>query len=187
MKSDRRVRYTKQVIKENFLALLLTKPTKKITVKELCEKAEINRTTFYSHYDDIYSLTEELQTESINEIKKRLLQYSSKGNDMILYFVKILQESHPYYSRYIFIDDNSKYFLRLFLECKDFILSHWISSQQNKTIQTQQEWLYSFLASGSASVLRTWLMGGMKESAEEVADFLNQLIACYDIFLKKNG
>jgi AcrR family transcriptional regulator len=183
MKSDRRIRYTKKVIKESFMDLLLTRPSHKITVKEVCEKAEINRTTFYSHYDDIYSLTEEMQKDSITDIKQSLLQYSDNGTDMTLYFVKILQSSFPYASKYIFYDDNSKYFIRLFSECKDLILSQWVKSHTRIT-PTQQEWLYTFLASGCAGILRTWFMTGMKESAEEVADFLNQLIACHDVFFK---
>ncbi|HHV12605.1 MAG TPA: TetR family transcriptional regulator [Clostridiales bacterium] len=187
MRSDRRVRYTKQLIKDMFLELLLEKPSHKITVKELCERADINRTTFYSHYEGIYSLAEELEMESIAEIKQRLLQYSIDGNNnTTLYFVKILQENHPYSNKYIFCNDNSKYFTRLFSECKDLILSHWIT-RQSKMTPAQQEWLYTFLASGCTGVLRTWVMGGMKESAEEVADFINQLIACYDTFLKVNG
>ena len=181
MKSDRRVRYTKQVIKENFLELLLHRPSHKITVKELCEKAEINRTTFYSHYDDIYSLTEELQMESINEIKQSLLKYSAKEKDMVLYFVKVLKENHPFYNEYIFHDENSKFFIRLFSECKDLILSQWIT-RESKISQTQQEWLYTFLSSGCTGVLRTWIMDGMKESTDEVAGFLNQLIASYNAF-----
>ena len=53
-KTDARVRYTRRVIKESFLALLHEKPINKITVKEVCEAAEINRATFYSHYTNKY-------------------------------------------------------------------------------------------------------------------------------------
>ena len=46
-KIDVRARYTRKIIKESFYTLLREKPVEKITVKELCEKAEINRSTFY--------------------------------------------------------------------------------------------------------------------------------------------
>ena len=42
-KSDARVRYTQRVLKESFLSLLREKPVNKITVKEVCELAELNR------------------------------------------------------------------------------------------------------------------------------------------------
>lgn len=51
VKNDRRVRYTKKVIKESLLELLKTTPFEQITVKALCQKAEINRATFYTHYE----------------------------------------------------------------------------------------------------------------------------------------
>ena len=50
MKTDARVRYTVHMIQNIFLELLKEKPIAKITVKEICERAEINRSTFYKHY-----------------------------------------------------------------------------------------------------------------------------------------
>lgn len=50
MKTDARVRYTVHMIQNVFLELLKEKPVAKITVKEICEHAEINRSTFYKHY-----------------------------------------------------------------------------------------------------------------------------------------
>ena len=53
---DRRVKYTKKVIKDTFLSLLEKKNISNISVKELCEMADINRGTFYRYYIDIYDL-----------------------------------------------------------------------------------------------------------------------------------
>jgi len=49
MKTDARTRYTLKVIEKSLITLLKEKPMNKITVKELCELAEINRATFYTH------------------------------------------------------------------------------------------------------------------------------------------
>ena len=46
---DIRVKKTKRAIQKAFVALLREKPIEKITVKEIAERAEINKTTFYSH------------------------------------------------------------------------------------------------------------------------------------------
>ena len=48
--NDARVRYTQKVLKDSLLQLLEKKPINKITVKEVCELAELNRATFYAHY-----------------------------------------------------------------------------------------------------------------------------------------
>ena len=50
---DRRVKYTKKVIKDTFLSLLEEKDITNISVKELCEVADVNRGTFYRYYEDI--------------------------------------------------------------------------------------------------------------------------------------
>lgn len=49
MKEDRRTRYTKNIIKDTLLELMHQKSFDKITVTELCRKAEINRGTFVTN------------------------------------------------------------------------------------------------------------------------------------------
>ena len=51
-KTDARKRYTQMVLKRSLLKLLKEKPVNKITVKEVCELAQLNRATFYAHYSD---------------------------------------------------------------------------------------------------------------------------------------
>lgn len=51
-KADRRILKTRAAIKEAFFSILEYKPVEKITVRELCDKADINRSSFYDHYID---------------------------------------------------------------------------------------------------------------------------------------
>ena len=51
-KMDARKRYTQMVLKQSFLKLLKEKPVNRITVKEVCALAQLNRATFYAHYSD---------------------------------------------------------------------------------------------------------------------------------------
>ena len=67
-KSDLRIRKTEQAIKNAFIELRAKKPLEKITVKELCELALINKSTFYSHYEDIYALSESMEQETVESI-----------------------------------------------------------------------------------------------------------------------
>lgn len=66
-KQDARVRYTKMVIRNSLLELLRIKPIAKITVTEICERADINRATFYAHYSDPSDLLHSLEAEVIEE------------------------------------------------------------------------------------------------------------------------
>lgn len=65
---DIRVEKTLKSIKNAFMELRSKKALEKISVKELCELACINKSTFYSHYSDIYALSESLEIETVNSI-----------------------------------------------------------------------------------------------------------------------
>lgn len=62
---DIRVKKTKRAIQKAFVALLREKPIEKITVKEIAERAEINKTTFYSHYETLDALTAEMERQTV--------------------------------------------------------------------------------------------------------------------------
>ncbi|WP_338121478.1 hypothetical protein [Halalkalibacterium halodurans] len=49
VKLDRRKKYTRMVLKESLMKLMQEKPLSNITIKEICDLADINRSTFYSH------------------------------------------------------------------------------------------------------------------------------------------
>lgn len=65
---NRRIKKTKKSIINTFLELRSKKPIEKITVKELCDKAEINKSTFYTYFKDIYDLSEHLESQIANEV-----------------------------------------------------------------------------------------------------------------------
>lgn len=69
---DLRTEKTKNNIINAFIELRSRKPLEKITVKELSELALINKSTFYSHYKDIFDLSDSLETEITTSIVKNI-------------------------------------------------------------------------------------------------------------------
>src|SRR5690625_5948868 len=69
-KLDRRKRYTRMVLRDNLMLLLKKKQLSSITVKELCEKADINRSTFYDHFKDVFHLMDRSE-EHTSELQSR--------------------------------------------------------------------------------------------------------------------
>ena len=69
---DIRIEKTRQSIINAFIELRSHKELERITIKELCEKARINKSTFYSHYHDIYHLSDTLETEVVVSIMENL-------------------------------------------------------------------------------------------------------------------
>lgn len=69
---DLRIEKTKKNIINAFIALRSKKSLEKITIKELCEHAMINKSTFYAHYADIYDLSDTLETEVVSSVIQTL-------------------------------------------------------------------------------------------------------------------
>lgn len=90
---DKRVQKSKSSIINTFLEIRAKKPLEKITVTELCKKAEINKSTFYVHYRDIYDLSEQLETEVVNSILESI-QYPEKVFDAPEQFTRELFQAY---------------------------------------------------------------------------------------------
>ena len=101
MKTDARVRYTKMMIQQTFLDLLMQKPISKITVKEICDIAQINRATFYKHYQDTYDLLEQFQSEAIQGLLALIENSSEKSTEQILVSIlTIMKENKDMFKKF---------------------------------------------------------------------------------------
>ena len=69
---DIRIEKTRQSIINAFIELRSHKELERITIKELCEKAQINKSTFYAHYQDIYNLSDTLEKEVVVSIMENI-------------------------------------------------------------------------------------------------------------------
>ncbi|MDD4010780.1 MAG: TetR/AcrR family transcriptional regulator [Sphaerochaetaceae bacterium] len=65
---DLRIIKTKKAIKEAFLELRAKESLEKIKIKDLCQLALINKTTFYKHYKDIFDLSDQLENETLKSV-----------------------------------------------------------------------------------------------------------------------
>ena len=69
---DIRIEKTERAIKQAFMELRREKPVEKIRVKELCDRACINKSTFYAHYQDIYALANAMEDEMVQAVVESL-------------------------------------------------------------------------------------------------------------------
>lgn len=69
---DIRIQKTRAAIINTFIELRSKNSLEKITVRELCQKAQINKSTFYSHYEDIYALSNEIEDQIVVDILKEI-------------------------------------------------------------------------------------------------------------------
>lgn len=75
---DKRIRKTKKNLKTMLITMLAEQPFEKISITELCNRAEISRITFYSHYSDKYALVDEIFQDMVALGTK---EYEKKQNE----------------------------------------------------------------------------------------------------------
>ena len=175
-KLDRRVRNTKTLLRGALIEIMQEKPVGRIHVNEVCEKAGINRGTFYAHYADVQQLQEQVFDEFLGKIGE-IMDSSNPipgSQDAIARMTRIL--------RYVY--DNRQLALTLLGENSsiasiDAVLRlMW----EKKIIRTpvsvpeeQMMYLYRFVAAGSLSVVCEWIAHGT-EPPEAVATMITSTL-----------
>ena len=168
-RSDRRVQYTKQTIKDSLFELMTAMPFEQITVKALCEKADINRATFYSHYETMDSLLEEIELEKSNELFERLDGIMTDEDHLRSALVRVVRYLKQHSAlREIFLNRS--------IAGKG--LSHLLHTHQQHTIEfmvsaghmapIQAELIFTFIISGIKEVLKKWFDDGMKDEKQMI-------------------
>ena len=76
-KLNRRVQYTRRALREALIDLVSEKPLANITITDICARADINRSTFYLHYQGVHELLGEIEDHIIAHIETQLLQTPS--------------------------------------------------------------------------------------------------------------
>ena len=179
VKVDHRIRLTKRIILENLVPLMKEHPVSRISIKMLCERAGINRSTFYAHYKDVYDLLDQIQKEIIEELSIHISGNAFEEQNKATF--KALEQILN------FAKSNAELFAVLLSENGDYAFQREIMQlAQEKTIQTLRhmknldpnvsEYLQYFVVNGALSVIQKWLAGGMAESVPEMAELCSTLL-----------
>ncbi|OIJ21689.1 TetR family transcriptional regulator [Anaerobacillus alkalidiazotrophicus] len=174
-KMDRRKKYTRMVLKDSLMKLMKEKQISNITVKEICETADINRSTFYTHYSDHYDLLYKIEEEIIGDMYTTLSSYNfTKEEEALQMTEKILD--------YIALNSDlcqtlmsghgdSSFQKRIMNITHQFTMKNWVTI--NNLDEKISEYVSIFVVSGSIHVIKTWLDNGMDKSPREMAEIIN--------------
>ena len=161
---------TKDKIKKSLLYLLKHKDFNQIYVKDICSTAGINRSSFYSHYQDINDLmvkTESELAKSISEIFNNIPNHNKETFTKMFEFVK---DNAEFYSVFLSHHDCS-------IMAESDFKNYQKKLEHNTLINSNfpsNEIVYhmAFFAAGLQSICRLWLSKGMKETPEQLADII---------------
>jgi hypothetical protein len=176
MKPDRKTRYTRKALEDSLIELMKDKPVTKITIRELCENADINRTTFYAHYRDQYDLLRQIEEETLGYIEDMLNKYDNKRSKR-----EVLEMVEEIFG---FIASNSSSLQVLLSENGDIgfqkkLFRHFMLKEQlmkylpKKSIgeETKEYWSV-YVIHGAIGLVQHWLKNNMSIPVPELAKIL---------------
>lgn len=165
---NRRVQMTKELIRRSFFELLEQKPINKITISELCKKADINRSTFYKYYGSQYDVLKDMEKEAIDKINDLLVHKPGTNNlILLLEFLKRHKDE-----------------IKIFFECNlDRDMPKQILSLQCILDRIQEicpkenyKYLENYILFGSIATIRDWLDHNCQESVESIASAITKIV-----------
>ena len=178
---DHRTRVTKMLIRRAFTDLLRVKPVQSISIKELCEKAGVNRGTFYAHYASVHDLLMQMEDEmlaEINEVLSSLLPTDGGDVSSLRISTELFQclKDNADLCTVTLGDFGDKSFAMRMLNMgweKCFgAYSRYFRGVSPREIA----YFYAFVSEGCIGLLRRWLREGMTTSAEDIAALAEKLM-----------
>lgn len=184
MKESRRVTMTKNLLKESLLELLNDKPLPKITIKEICENADINRSTFYLHYQDQFALCDEIENDSVEKINTCLAKVSMKDNRIqglteFLYYMKSNGELFKILMR---PDFNNSFRVR-FTEVAVKKLAE--LDYHDNISDNDKDYIFRFMFMGTLGMLEKWIENDFDKSPDELSNFIIALMPSISLAMRK--
>ena len=158
-----------------FLELLEKKDFAYITVKEICEKAGVNRSTFYLYYNDIYDMMEKIQQEIYSVFVDTVVRFKSDFKDIesfetyCLRFLEFCKENYRV-CRFITRNDCNNHLaekIKLAVRC---VIP---DSAGHFPENDPRHYLTTFAISGMLATILEWMNNGMKIPTEDMARFLS--------------
>ena len=176
MEVDKRIFKSKKYLKEALLSFLENNSLSDIKVSRLCEAAQINRTTFYAHYDKVKDLYDDVVNEFMEHICDHLYlvclyQKTNEIDNVINNFIK-------------YVDDNSRLFVLIFTNSNNIDASmvsyNSFKEKMKSTFHLNDkdiEYLTNFYIYAGGSILYTWILRKKKETYQTLIEIMKKLLS----------
>jgi AcrR family transcriptional regulator len=181
-KENRRTKMTKLLIRTALIELMQEKSFPSITIREICDRADLNRTTFYKHYTDQEAVLEEIEAELVRRTMEYMkdVGHNVETIEFIEEFLKYVRENADLY--------------RVLFSGRDHE-DKMISYMQNVLKQLrpnlpdfgpgQEKYVLSFLMHGCFHVLLTWIEQDFSLPEKELAAMIYTMCDSASLSLAK--
>lgn len=173
IKDNQRTRLSKRMFQNAVLELLEEKGgIEKISVRELCERAELNRSTFYAHYAEPREVLAEAEEDILNEtaghIKQIGAQKKGGGKEYVSSFLRYIRENDRVF-RVLLVTAADPAFKNRFMQLSLLsVFEHMQLTMDNE----KQQYIYSYLLNGSFGIITQWIRSDYTAAVPELVDLL---------------
>ncbi len=175
-KEDLRVRKTKEAIHNAFKEMICEMDYDRITIKELAQRAQINRKTFYLHYTGLDDLLEDLQEEIAGNFISRQVSYGSMKDirDLIRLFFERAAEMPLLHERLMCSGSYYPVWEKINRRIMDY------RRETNRGVFGLDEYaenlVFAYYGANSSLLYRQWVADGKKLPLEELIEIATKLI-----------
>ncbi len=171
---DRRVQRTRQYLRAALVRLMKKKPISEITVTELTREADLDRRTFYLHYDNLFEIVDEIEQEARDLVSVAFQNGLKENRDIFEILTQIMMSNIDYYDTIIL--DRSYY--RLEHDCKN-ILKEGITECFRKSSPLDDaafDYYREYCASGIINMYTHWIRNGKDIPVEELTRLVQDAV-----------
>lgn len=170
---NQRVRLSKAMLKNSLLELLQEKPLSKISVLEICERAQINRTTFYKYYGSQTDLLDEIEADFLSDANERIMLVFEQSPNAVFAFLESLYEQRDTFCTLVNAIPGQQFAEHLFaLPGIEKIFQN--LAETDGYPPQYERYIREFVFQGVFAVLCDWL-GSDSESPEPVSEIAGVL------------
>lgn len=172
-KGNQRIKLTGQLLKNSLIKLMHTKSINTITIKEICEKAEINCSTFYLYYTDQYALLSEIEGELLSQARSHLQKIASRYDSMeyLQALLSYIEENADIF-RTLLCRQESLPFQTVLVEVSFQNLKQNLSLNCSEQVES---YVYSYLIMGYLSMIKKWIEADFDMPSGDIACLIFQL------------
>lgn len=184
--SDRRVKKTTRIIKESLATLLKEKDINEISIKELANLADISRSTFYAHYQDIYDLYDQMENDLLADMDNIMKQDPThKYLELYGILIDYIYDNSVIFSSFMGSNRNSQFRSKLadFFEKK---YNEIVLYEMNAT-EMKEGWKYisRYINGGFIHMLSLWLESDLAYPKETIMNMVKELDYAIDPIYEK--
>lgn len=172
-KNNQRTRLSKMLFKNALMDLLKEKGSiNKVSVRELCDRAELNRSTFYAHYNEPNDLLIEIETELLDATEEHLKKIGAENeigaHKYILSFLQyIRQNDKPF--RALLIDSTDPEFRSRFMQQS---IIQFVENLRIVLPKELEQYIFSYILNGSTGIIIQWIRSDYAADENEIVNLL---------------